>query len=107
MPPDVIKRLKNIGCDTAKAVLELSEDELARRSGLEKETAEKIILLMRAEFAEDKAELEEVLEEAAELTGEVEAPSAASAAEPAAEAATEPARLPDADEEETATEREG
>ena len=84
MPADVIQRLKDIGCDTAKAVLELSEDELARRSGLEKETAEKIILLMRAEFAEDKEELEEVLEEAAELTDEVEAPSSEAVATEAA-----------------------
>ena len=81
MPAEVIQRLKDIGCDTAKAVLELSEDELARRSGLERETAEKIILLMRAEFAEDKAELEEVLEEAAELSDEVEAPSASPVAD--------------------------
>ena len=55
IPAEIIRRLKNIGCDTAKAVLELSADELARRTELEKETAEKIILLMNAEFAEDDA----------------------------------------------------
>lgn len=85
MPAEVIQRLKDIGCDTAKAVLELSEDELARRSGLDRETAEKIILLMRAEFAENKAELEEVIEEAAELSDDVEAPSAAAPGDAAAE----------------------
>ena len=57
IPAEIIQRLKNIGCDTAKAVLELSADELARRTELEKETAEKIILLMKAEFAEEGAEL--------------------------------------------------
>ena len=67
MPPDVIQRLKDIGCDSAKAVLELSEDELARRSGLEKDTTEKILLLMRAEFAREDEELEEIVEEVAEL----------------------------------------
>jgi N utilization substance protein A len=67
MPADVIRRLKDIGCDTAKAVLELSEDELARRSGLEKETTEKILLLMRAEFAQEPEEIEEIVEEVADL----------------------------------------
>ena len=86
MPADVIRRLKDIGCDTAKAVLELSEDELARRSGLEKETTEKILLLMRAEFAQEPAVLEEIREEAAELR----APEPEAAPEPEPEAALEP-----------------
>jgi N utilization substance protein A len=51
LPAPVIERLKAIGCDTAKAVLELSPDELARRAELEKEDALKIIRLMEAEFA--------------------------------------------------------
>ncbi len=68
MPADVIRRLKDIGCDTAKAVLELSEDELARRSGLEKETTEKILLLMRAEFAKEAEEIAEIAEVASEST---------------------------------------
>jgi N utilization substance protein A len=82
MPPEVIQRLKDIGCDTAKAVLELSEDELARRSGLEKETSEKILLLMRAEFAREEDELEEIVEEVAELSTS----AAATAEAPATEA---------------------
>jgi N utilization substance protein A len=52
LPAPVIERLKAIGCDTAKAVLELSPDELARRAELEKEDALKIIRLMEAEFAQ-------------------------------------------------------
>jgi N utilization substance protein A len=98
MPPDVIQRLKDIGCDSAKAVLELSEDELARRSGLEKETTEKILLLMRAEFAREEEEMEEIVEEAAELrvpdgeqgsaaepTPSLDGPRAVAAAEPEAD----------------------
>jgi N utilization substance protein A len=52
LPEAVIERLKAIGCDTAKAVLELSADELARRAELERDDAQKIIRLMEAEFAE-------------------------------------------------------
>ena len=55
IPEEVLQRLKNIGCDTAKAVLELSADELARRTDLSKETAEQIVRLMEAEFAEEQA----------------------------------------------------
>ncbi len=53
IPAEIIKRLKNIGCDTAKAVLELSADELARRTDLDKETTQDIIRLMREEFTEE------------------------------------------------------
>ncbi len=34
---NIIELLKSIGCDTAKAVLELSDEELARRTGIEEE----------------------------------------------------------------------
>jgi N utilization substance protein A len=47
---DVLTRLQNIGCDTAKAVLELSREELMRRSGISPEAADHIISIMRAEF---------------------------------------------------------
>lgn len=67
MPPEIVARLSEIGCDTAKAVLELSEDELARRSGLPRVTAEKILLLMRMEFADDERERERLAAEAADL----------------------------------------
>src|SRR5690606_12253929 len=58
IPAEILTRLKNIGCDTAKAVLELSGDELARRTELPKETTQKIILLMEAEFAPEGEEIE-------------------------------------------------
>jgi transcription termination/antitermination protein NusA len=67
IPAAIIEHLTNIGCDTAKAVLELSEDELARRSGLPRVTAEKILLLMRIEFAEDERERERLAVIAADL----------------------------------------
>ena len=67
IPAAIIEHLSNIGCDTAKAVLELSEDELARRSGLPRVTAEKILLLMRIEFAEDERERERLAVIAADL----------------------------------------
>ena len=51
IPADIIQKLKDIGCDTAKAVLELQPAELARRTDLAEETAMKIVTLMKAEFA--------------------------------------------------------
>ena len=51
---DTLEKLRNIGCDTAKAVLELSEDELVRRSGLEPETAREVLRVIRAEFDEEE-----------------------------------------------------
>jgi transcription termination/antitermination protein NusA len=74
IPSEILQRLKEIGCDSAKAVLELSEDELARRSGLQRVQAEKILLLMRAEFTEDEAEREMLAAEAAELRDQSSGP---------------------------------
>jgi len=51
---DTIQKLRDIGCDTAKAVLELSIDELVRRSGLEQEIAEAITLSIKNEFADEE-----------------------------------------------------
>lgn len=53
LPIEVIDRLRAIGCDTAKVVLELSVDELARRSGLEKDIAKRILEVIRAEFEDE------------------------------------------------------
>ncbi|MFK7806832.1 MAG: transcription termination factor NusA [Saprospiraceae bacterium] len=50
----VINALKNIGCDTARSVLELSKEELIRRSDLEEETIEHILAIFRAEFDEEE-----------------------------------------------------
>lgn len=53
---ETLARLQNIGCDTAKAVLELSVDELARRSGLDGETAQHVMRVIRQEFDEEELE---------------------------------------------------
>jgi transcription termination/antitermination protein NusA len=53
---ETLNRLRNIGCDTAKAVLELSVDELARRSGLESDEAERVMRVIKQEFDEEELE---------------------------------------------------
>ena len=59
LSPEIIERLRGIGCDSAKAVLDLSVEELSRRAGFETELSEHILALMRAEF-EDESEEEQV-----------------------------------------------
>ncbi|HUH74397.1 MAG TPA: transcription termination factor NusA [Chitinophagales bacterium] len=46
----VIDALKNIGCDTAKSVLELDRDELIRRADLEEETVDDVLRILKDEF---------------------------------------------------------
>jgi N utilization substance protein A len=46
----VIDDLKRIGCDTARSVLDLSTDELVRRSDLEKETIDEVRRVLQEEF---------------------------------------------------------
>ncbi|MBA2330025.1 MAG: transcription termination/antitermination protein NusA [Flavisolibacter sp.] len=46
----VIDELKRVGCDTARSVLDLSAEELERRTDLEKETIEEIRKVLQAEF---------------------------------------------------------
>ncbi len=46
----VLDELKGIGCDTARNVLDLSVEELVRRTDLEQETVEEIIKVLQAEF---------------------------------------------------------
>ncbi len=46
----IIEELKNVGCDTAKSVLELSVDELVKRTDLEEETIREVIKILRSEF---------------------------------------------------------
>ena len=46
----VIDEIKAIGCDTAKSVLELSAEELVKRTDLEQETIEDVLKILRAEF---------------------------------------------------------
>lgn len=47
---DIIEQLKAIGCDTAKSVLELSDEELARRTGITEETIKGVRDVLSAEF---------------------------------------------------------
>ena len=49
----IIDTLHNIGCDTAKSVLEMNAETLAARADLEVEQAEKIIEILKAEFEEE------------------------------------------------------
>jgi N utilization substance protein A len=46
----IINTLKSIGCDTAKSVLELEEQDLATRTDLEVETIREVMRILRAEF---------------------------------------------------------
>lgn len=46
----VLDALKAIGCDTARSVLNLSADELVRRTDLEQETVEEVRKILAAEF---------------------------------------------------------
>jgi N utilization substance protein A len=46
----VIDQLKSIGCDTAKSVLELSFEDLVKRTDLEEETIKDVLSILKAEF---------------------------------------------------------
>jgi N utilization substance protein A len=46
----VLSELKNIGCDTAKSVLNLSVEDLVKRTDLEEETIQEVMRVLRAEF---------------------------------------------------------
>lgn len=48
----VIDELKGIGCDTARAVLNLTKEELQRRTDLEDETIDAVLNVLRSEFEE-------------------------------------------------------
>jgi len=50
----IIDELKNIGCDTAKSVLELNVEELVRRTDLEEETIKEVVKILQSEFDKDK-----------------------------------------------------
>ncbi len=49
----VIEELKRIGCDTAMSVLDLSLEELERRTDLDRGTVEHVLAVLQAEFEED------------------------------------------------------
>ncbi len=46
----IIEKLKSIGCDTAKSVLAISEEDVAKRADLEDETVAEVFAILRAEF---------------------------------------------------------
>ena len=46
----VIEKLQSIGCDTAKSVLALSPEDVAKRADLEDETVAEVFDILRAEF---------------------------------------------------------
>jgi len=49
----IIEQLKRIGCDTARSVLDLTPEELERRTDLEKETISDIRKILQAEFEKE------------------------------------------------------
>jgi len=51
--PWVIEALKKVGCDTARSVLDLSAEELERRTDLEKETIEDVRRVLNEEFGKE------------------------------------------------------
>ena len=46
----IIDELKAIGCDTAKNVLNLSREDLIKRTDLKEETIDEVRRILRAEF---------------------------------------------------------
>ena len=46
----IIDQLKGIGCDTAKSVLELSVEDLAKRTDLEVEAVQEVVNILKSEF---------------------------------------------------------
>lgn len=54
IPADLLQQLRDIGCDTARAVMELSRDELIRRTGMEEVAAELIMRVIKSEFDDEE-----------------------------------------------------
>ena len=50
----IIDALQAIGCDTAKSVLALSAEDIAKRADLEDETVEEILEILRSEFEDEE-----------------------------------------------------
>jgi len=46
----ILDELKAIGCDTAKSVLDITSEDLVKRTDLEEETIEEVFKILRAEF---------------------------------------------------------
>jgi N utilization substance protein A len=52
----VIDILKKVGCDTARSVLALTDEELIRRTDLEEETIKDVKEILKREFEEEQKE---------------------------------------------------
>ena len=50
----VLESFKKIGCDTAKSVLNISREELIKRTDLEEETVDSVIKILKSEFEDHK-----------------------------------------------------
>ncbi|MBL8000622.1 MAG: transcription termination/antitermination protein NusA [Flavobacteriales bacterium] len=46
----IIDELKNIGCDTARSVLDIGQEELVKRTDLEEETVAEVLRILKAEL---------------------------------------------------------
>ena len=46
----ILDELKSIGCDSARSVLEISKDDLVKRTDLEEETIEEVLKVLKSEF---------------------------------------------------------
>jgi N utilization substance protein A len=57
---ETIEKLKYIGCDTGKAVLELTADALSRRADLDQETAERVLEIIETEFEKGPGIIESI-----------------------------------------------
>jgi N utilization substance protein A len=57
---DTIEKLKHIGCDTGKAVLELSADALSRRADLDRDVAERVLDIIETEFEKGPGIIESI-----------------------------------------------
>ena len=51
--PWIIETLKKIGCDTARSVMNLTNEELERRTDLEKETVAEVKRVLNEEFEKE------------------------------------------------------
>ena len=49
----ILDELKRIGCDTARSVLNLTAEELERRTDLEKETIQEVRKVLQSEFEKE------------------------------------------------------
>jgi len=46
----ILDELKAVGCDTAKSVLELTREDLIKRTDLEEETVDEVLRIINSEF---------------------------------------------------------